>query len=259
MASGQSSTISWVTNKSSTWVDTNVYKRNSSNVYDKIKMGIGTGSLSTGALYSSASYAVNVYDNCCGWGTNKYASVSIGAATPPPPPPPPASPTSAATVSLAQSKTPTQVGESWTLTRSSTNAASCTMTTMTPDSKLTGPTSTGLNGSEVIANSLVGNYFYIFDCYDSAGVGARAVAIHQVTAAATDVCNNLPGAQSSVPAHCHLNGDGVSCAADSGYVISGSSCVPVQPELSITVNGKDAVRVRRGSSVSVAWSKGRPC
>ena len=82
----------------------------------------------------------------------------------------------------------------------------------------------------------------------------------------------------------HQVGTPPNCACDVGYQMQGGSCVQVQcpgahevnwpacscaagyerdagtnmcirePQLDVTVNGQDAVRVRRGSDVTVAWS-----
>jgi hypothetical protein len=66
-----------------------------------------------------------------------------------------------------------------------------------------------------------------------------------------DRCNNFTGVQSSIPANCHVNADGVSCSANSGYEVVGSSCVAAGVIQSFTAN---PLRVRKGGTANVSWS-----
>lgn len=64
----------------------------------------------------------------------------------------------------------------------------------------------------------------------------------------TDLCSNIPGVQSSVPANCSAVGDGT-CTPDAGYVISGSQCVLGSISFTATPS-----RVRPNNQTELRWN-----
>jgi hypothetical protein len=205
-----------------------------------------SGSASTGALTANTQYYVQPYDTQFGWETPAYVTVAVTAA----PPSDVCTDISGAQASVpsgCSGPTPAPVGACIPSGKTYNGTSCVPASTCDAAAHQTGtpPNCTCVSGYQMQGGTCVA----IPVCSGAHQTGTPPNCMCDVgfqMQGGSCVQVQCPGAhESNWPA----------CSCDAGYMRDGGTSMCIrQPALSITANGQSALRVRKGTDVTVAWS-----